>query len=195
MALEGRGAAIALGAVAVAAVVAVSLWLQNRPPAEMRTPTPVPAPSPAPGESAGSPTPLVAAEPTPSPPPETFGSVYEVTIPRPRATNAPSQDESPPYDLRRVDQKDVTAPVLVSRIEPAYPEIARRGRAEGQVVVEAVISDRGEVQDARVVHSTTMPILNEEALRAVRQWRYRPALYRGRPVRVYVTVTVTFRLN
>ena len=38
-------------------------------------------------------------------------------------------------------------------------------------------------------------MLNEEALRAVRQWRYRPATYRGKFVRVYVTVTVTFRLN
>jgi len=94
-----------------------------------------------------------------------------------------------------VDQKDVTAPVLVQRVEPVYPEIARRGRAEGKVVVEAVIDDRGVVQEPRVVQSTTIPLLNEEALKAVRQWRYRPALFRGKPVRVYVTVSVTFRLN
>ena len=51
------------------------------------------------------------------------------------------------------------------------------------------------VPERRVVQSTTIPLLNEEALKAVRQWRYRPALFRGKPVRVYVTVSVTFRLN
>jgi TonB family protein len=134
------------------------------------------------------------AEPTPSPAPETYGAVYEVTIPRPRPTPT-LEEESPPFDLRRLDKKDIVAPVLVSKVEPVYPETARRARAEGQVIVEAVITDRGEVEDPRVVQSNAIPLLNDEALRAVRQWHYRPALYRNKPVRVYVTVTITFRLN
>ena len=196
MALEGRGAWIALGAMALTAL-GVSLWVQNRPPAARPAPTPTAAVT-RDEPAASSPTESPADEPTPAPQAaETFGSVYEVTIPRPRptATPAEAEDESPPLDVRRVDQKDVTAPVLVQRVEPVYPEIARRGRAEGKVVVEAVIDDRGVVQEPRVVQSTTIPLLNEEALKAVRQWRYRPALFRGKPVRVYVTVSVTFRLN
>ena len=63
------------------------------------------------------------------------------------------------------------------------------------MIVEAVIDEHGAVQDPRIVHSTTIPLLNEEALRAVRQWSYQPATYRGKFVRVSVTVTVTFRLN
>ena len=200
MALEGRGAWIALGAMALTAL-GVSLWVQNRPPAARPAPTPTAAVT-RDEPAASSPTEPPADEPTPTPTSapraaETFGSVYEVTIPRPRPTATPreAEDESPPLDVRRVDQKDVTAPVLVQRVEPVYPEIARRGRAEGKVVVEAVIDDRGVVQEPRVVQSTTIPLLNEEALKAVRQWRYRPALFRGKPVRVYVTVSVTFRLN
>jgi len=196
MALEGRGAWIALGAMALTAL-GVSLWVQNRPPAARPAPTPTAAVT-RDEPAASSPTEPPADEPTPTPQSaETFGSVYEVTIarPRPAATPLEAEEESPPMDVRRVDQKDVTAPVLVQRVEPVYPEIARRGRAEGKVVVEAVIDDRGVVQEPRVVQSTTIPLLNEEALKAVRQWRYRPALYRGKPVRVYVTVTVTFRLN
>lgn len=184
---------------AAAAALAVSLWLQNRPPAP---PSPSPSPARIPAASAPSrragaaSTAPTAVPPTPAPDVTagTFGAVFEVTVPRPRATPTP-EVESPPFDLRRVDQKDVTAPVLVYRVEPTYPEIARRGRAEGVVVVEAVIDERGEVEDPRVVQSNTIPLLNEQALRAVRQWRYRPAAYRGKPVRVYVTVSVTFRLN
>jgi len=201
MALEGRGAWIALGAMAAMALAAlgVSLLVQSRAPSASPAPAPPPTAAVTRDEpAASSPTEPPADEPTPTPQAaETFGSVYEVTIARPRPTATPleAEEESPPMDVRRVDQKDVTAPVLVQRVEPVYPEIARRGRAEGKVVVEAVIDDRGVVQEPRVVQSTTIPLLNEEALKAVRQWRYRPALFRGKPVRVYVTVSVTFRLN
>jgi protein TonB len=170
--------------------------MQNRPPSTESAAAPTPPPETVPARpAAAAPTEPAAVEPTPSPQAETYGAVYEVTIPRPQPTPTAAEAESAPYDLRHVDKNDVVAPVLVSRVEPTYPESARRARAEGRVAVEAVISDRGEVQDARVIQSTTIPLLNEEALRAVRQWRYRPALLKGKPVRVYVTVTVTFRLN
>ena len=83
----------------------------------------------------------------------------------------------------------------MQRVEPKYPEVARRARMSGQVIIEAVITDRGEVISPRVMKSTTESILNQAALDAVRQWRYEPARFRGQPVPVYVTVTVTFRLN
>lgn len=89
---------------------------------------------------------------------------------------------------------DVRAPVLIQSIEPAYPEAARKARLEGTVILEAIIAAFGEVQEIRVLKSVH-PLLDEAAERAVRQWRYRPATLNGRAVPVYLTVSVTFRIN
>ncbi len=89
---------------------------------------------------------------------------------------------------------DISAPELVRRIEPAYPEIARRARQEGVVVVEAIISSSGTIEDVRVVKSAGV-LLDSAAEEAVRKWRYRPATLNGRAVRVLLTVTVAFRLH
>jgi protein TonB len=63
----------------------------------------------------------------------------------------------------------------------------------GLVIVEAVIGIDGRVTDARVLRSA--PLLDEAALTAVRQWRYRPTLLGGVPVAVVLTVTVNFTLK
>lgn len=89
---------------------------------------------------------------------------------------------------------DVKAPVLSSRIEPQYPEAARKARMEGVVILEAIITADGNVEDVRVLKSVN-PLLDASAVRAVQQWKYKPATLNGRAVRVYLTVTVTFRLN
>jgi protein TonB len=89
---------------------------------------------------------------------------------------------------------DVKAPVLQSRIEPQYPEAARKARMEGVVILEAIITAEGSVEDVRVLKSVN-PLLDASAVRAVQQWKYKPATLGGRAVRVYLTVTVTFRLN
>jgi len=89
---------------------------------------------------------------------------------------------------------DVKAPVLTSRTEPSYPEAARKARMEGVVILEAIITDQGTVEDVRVLKSVN-PLLDASAVRAVQQWKYKPATLGGRAVRVYLTVTVTFRLN
>lgn len=85
-------------------------------------------------------------------------------------------------------------PVLVVRVDPAYPESARRMHADGLIVLEAVISASGTVEEVRVVKSAN-PLLDAAALRAVEQWRYRPAKLNGRAVRVALTVTVRFSLH
>jgi protein TonB len=184
---------IGLGVFVAAAALGLLLFMPGRPAAPTTAPTPVPIPSPVRSDRLVPSAEPAAVVPTPSPAPETYGAVYEVTIARPAPS--PAETEPPPLDLRRIDPKDVTPPVLVQRVEPVYPEAARRARAEGQVLVEAVISDRGEVQDPRIVRPVANALLNDAALRAVSQWRYRPAIVRGKPVRVFVTVTVTFRLN
>lgn len=89
---------------------------------------------------------------------------------------------------------DVKAPQLVNRVEPSYPEAARKARMEGVVILEAIITANGNVEDVKVLKSVN-PLLDAAATRAVSQWKYRPATLNGRAVRVYLTVTVTFNLH
>ena len=84
-------------------------------------------------------------------------------------------------------------PVRLRDVAPVYPEIARTARVQGVVIVEAVISTTGNVIEARVLRS--VPLLDQAALDAVRQWKYTPSLLNGVPVPVVMTVTVTFTLK
>jgi TonB family protein len=113
-----------------------------------------------------------------------------VTI-TPTATAGPSNAAGP---SSHGCEHEVTAPVLINRVEPEYPEDARKGGLEGRVVLEAIIAKDGSVEDARVLKSATYS-LDQFAIKALHQWRYKPALCGDRPVRVYLTVTVTFSLN
>jgi protein TonB len=89
---------------------------------------------------------------------------------------------------------DVRAPVLRRRIEPAYPEIERKARREGDVVLEAIIASGGEIEEVRIVKSAG-PLFDASATAAVSSWTYRPATLNGRAVRVLLTVTISFRLH
>ena len=89
---------------------------------------------------------------------------------------------------------DVRSPELVRKVEPDYPEAARKARIEGVVILEAVITAQGGVEDVRVVHSAGL-LLDSAAAEAVRRWRYRPGTLNGRAVRVLLTVNVTFRVH
>ncbi len=89
---------------------------------------------------------------------------------------------------------EVTSPVLKHKLEPEYPEIARRARLEGQVILAAVISASGKVVEVTVVRSSN-PLFDEAAIEAVEQWEYEPARQRGRPVAVFFTIDVRFSLR
>jgi protein TonB len=84
----------------------------------------------------------------------------------------------------------VRPPVRLKDVEPEYPAIARAARIQGDVVIEATIDEEGKIADARVVKS--VPMLDQAALDAVRQWEYRPYLLNGMPTPVVTTVTVRF---
>jgi protein TonB len=88
---------------------------------------------------------------------------------------------------------DVKRPVKVKDVAPVYPAIARASRVEGIVIVEATIGPDGKVEAARILRS--VPLLDAEALEAVRRWEYTPTLLNGVPVAVVMTVTVDFRLR
>jgi len=87
----------------------------------------------------------------------------------------------------------VVAGMLIHKVSPTYPPIARQARVTGQVVLSAVISKEGTVENLRVVSGH--PMLVEAALNAVRQWQYRPYLLNGEPVEVESAVTVIFQLS
>jgi TonB family protein len=89
---------------------------------------------------------------------------------------------------------DVEQPVLIHKVSPEYPEIARKARIQGVVILEAVITKKGIVENVKVLRGLH-PILDQSAVNAVQQWRYKPATLNGVPVKVYFTVTVKFRLE
>jgi protein TonB len=88
---------------------------------------------------------------------------------------------------------DILPPRKIHNQMPVYPPIALAAHVEGTVVIDAVISTTGAVQEARVV--TSVPLLDEAALAAVRQWVFTPTLLNGVPVPVIMTVKVEFKLR
>lgn len=88
----------------------------------------------------------------------------------------------------------VRAPELLRRVDPEYPEAARKARIEGVVILDAVIAASGEVEEVRVLRSAGK-LLDDAAAQALRRWTYRPATLNGRAVRVLLTVTVSFRVH
>jgi protein TonB len=78
-------------------------------------------------------------------------------------------------------------------VHPVYPDVARVAHVEGTVILEAVLDTNGRVTQLRVLRS--VPLLDQAALEAVRQWRYTPSIYYGKPVSVLMTITVRFTLQ
>jgi len=84
----------------------------------------------------------------------------------------------------------IKPPLKIKDVKPVYPAIAQSARVAGVVTIEATIGPDGKVIDAKVVRS--IPLLDQAALDAVRQWEYTPTLLNGVPVPILVTVTITF---
>src|SRR5262249_62373326 len=93
---------------------------------------------------------------------------------------------------RRRMSQGATRGYLVKQMEPHYPLLAKQARIQGDVILPAMISKNGEVENLQVISGH--PFLAPATLEAVQQWHYRPFLLNGQPVGVETTVTVTFRL-
>jgi TonB family protein len=115
----------------------------------------------------------------PQPPPG-FGAAPPPTTPWPAAAGAV-----------RVGG-NVKAPTQTRRVNPVYPAIAQSARVQGVVILEALIGEDGRVRDTRVLRS--IPLLDQAALDAVRQWEYQPTLLNGAVVPTVMTVTVQFTM-
>jgi protein TonB len=98
----------------------------------------------------------------------------------------------PPPQLVRVGGL-VHEPRKIRDVAPAYPLIAKRARVQGVVILECVINTQGRVEGVKVLRG--LPMLDEAAVDAVKQWVYTPTLVGGVPADVVMTVTVNFVLR
>jgi protein TonB len=89
--------------------------------------------------------------------------------------------------------RGVTAPVVIHRVEPEYPDEARKARFQGSVLVAVEVDEQGRVRGVRVVKPAGLG-LDEKAIEAVKQWRFRPATRDGRAVAVPAQIEVSFHL-
>ncbi|WP_348265165.1 energy transducer TonB [Telmatobacter sp. DSM 110680] len=89
--------------------------------------------------------------------------------------------------------ENVAVGMLIHKVTPEYPVIAKAARVSGIVTLKATISKTGEISNLHVECGPEM--LQEPSLAAVREWKYRPYLLRGEPVEVQTTIKVTFTLG
>jgi TonB family protein len=153
-------------------------------------PPPPPPPPSGPGVSSRRNTP-----PPPPPPPRTSSR------PGPMPDAPPPPPPPPPSDWASQDASDpplrvggtIKPPVKLKNVSPIYPMDAQEAKVQGVVIIEARIERDGTVSRARVLRS--IPMLDDAALDAVRQWEFTPTLLNGAPMPVTMTVTVNFTLQ
>jgi len=110
------------------------------------------------------------------------------------ATSNLSAPKFAPVTPQRVRiSQGVTRGLLIHKVEPAYPPLARAARVQGDVVLSAVIDVNGQITNLQLVSGH--PMLVPAALAAVKEWRYKPYLLNGQPVEVETTITVIFSLS
>jgi protein TonB len=126
----------------------------------------------------------------------TFGPVEPLSgFPAPPTSTfatAPPPASRAPADVLRVGG-NIRPPQKIVNVPPVYPQEAQDARVQGVVIIEAKIDADGSVAEAWVLRS--IPLLDQAALDAVKQWRYAPTLLNGAPIPVIMTVTVNFTLS
>ncbi len=106
---------------------------------------------------------------------------------RPVLPAAPRPVAAHPLSVSHMSEGD-----LIRKVQPTYPALARSARIQGIVVLQAVISKQGTIENVTVL--TGHPMLVSAAIEAVRQWRYRPYILNNEPVEVETQITVNFSL-
>ncbi|MGC1646329.1 MAG: energy transducer TonB [Candidatus Sulfotelmatobacter sp.] len=97
---------------------------------------------------------------------------------------------SEPVRVRTSDK--IMQGLIIKKIAPVYPPLARQARIQGLVVMKVLISKTGDVENIQLFSGH--PILAPSAIEAVKQWKYKPYLLNGEPVEVETNVTVNFTL-
>jgi len=162
---------------------------QDTPPPQVQV-----APAQAP-PAAAIPVPVPDAE---APPEQTIMSQEEIQTSTPGVAEgsgdqivvAPPSDELPKFgEYVYVEE----LPEAITRVAVVYPDLAREAGVDGKVIVQALVDKSGHVKDVRIQKS--IPMLDDAAKAAVRQWVFKPALSNNKPVAVWVAVPVNFSLH
>jgi TonB family protein len=141
------------------------------------------------------PTPAPAKKAAPKPASSAAKSANQLTTPAALVSKSGPADASTPdlIDGRFVRLKpELAEGLLADRVEPEYPDAARRAHIQGSVTMETLIGANGRVQQVTAVSGN--PQLAEAAVTAVRQWRYKPFTVDGHKVPIRTQVTVQFML-
>lgn len=107
-----------------------------------------------------------------------------------RPTSAQDKVNGPVYQVGG----SVSPPVAIHTVDPKYSKQARKARFSGQVVVSMIVGTDGEPHNVHILRGAGMG-LDEEAMKAVEQYRFKPATQNGKPVAVYVNVEVNFQIK
>ncbi len=115
----------------------------------------------------------------------------------PRDWVVPTPTEPPP-PLRPIKEPQhvssgVQAARLIRRVEPVYPDLARKARIEGAVMLQVRVDEEGNVADVEVLSGPAL--LRDAAVAAIQQWKYSPTILNGEPYPVLANVTVRFVLE
>ena len=163
---------------------------ENAPPPQVNVTQPVAPPT------AAVPVPVPQAE---APPEQTIATQQDIAQSTPSVGSTegsdivvapPSEEELPKFgDYVYVEE----LPEAITKVPPAYPDLAREAGVDGTVLVQALVGKDGKVKDTKVVKSIAM--LDAAAEQAVRQWVFKPALSNNKPVAVWVAVPVKFTLH
>ena len=98
-----------------------------------------------------------------------------------------------PQTPQRITVTHLEPAMLIHRIEPEYPALARQIHREGRVELRAIIATDGTIKSLQVVSGDSLFL--KSALDAVGQWRYRPTILNGQPVEIDTFITVTYTLR
>ena len=120
------------------------------------------------------------------------GSGFDVPPPPPPPGSSSSGKSSLDPTAVRVGGS-IKPPVKLVDARPVYPDDAREARVQGVVILEVLVGPDGKVLDSRILRS--IPMFDQAATDAVRQWVFTPTLLNGTPVKVLMTVTVNFTLQ
>jgi len=100
---------------------------------------------------------------------------------------------APAPQVRAFRTSSMLEGMVIRRVQPVYPPLARAARIQGSVVLAAVISKEGTIENLRMLSGH--PMLVPAAIAAVSQWRYRPYILNGESIEVETQITVNFTLN
>ncbi len=114
---------------------------------------------------------------------ETFDFQEEVDLP------PPPEEEEPIVPFYALSDK----PVEIKRVNPVYPELAKKAGIEGTVVVKVLVNTKGDVEKVEILKSH--PLLDESAIEAAKQFKFKPGKQRDKFVKVWVSIPFNFKLK